>query len=78
MYFSWLSPVFSHRQLYVASSRTGNPDALKFAIKQQEGEPLRSTANVVYNEVLLQEDFISDNQDQNLQKVMEEFEGQGK
>ena len=61
----------------MASSRTGNLDALKFAIKQQEGEPLRSTANVVYNEVLLQEDFINDNQDQNLQKVMEEFEGQG-
>ena len=33
---------------------------------------------VVYNEVLLQENFINDNQDQNLQRVMEEFEGKGK
>ena len=53
----WLrSLVFGHGQLYVAASRTGNPDNLKFAIKEQQGELFRYTANVVYNEVLLQQD----------------------
>lgn len=61
----------------MASSRTVNPDAFKFAIKQQVGEQLRYTANIVYHKVLSQVDLIDDNQDQNLQKVMEEFEGQG-
>ena len=50
----WLrSPVFTYGQLYVASSRTGDPDALKFAVMQQPGEPLSATANVVFKEVLL-------------------------
>ena len=50
----WLqSPVFTHGQLFVPSSRTGDPDRLKFAVMQQPGEPLYATANVVYNEVLL-------------------------
>ena len=50
----WLrSPVFTHGQLYVASSRTGDPDGLKFAVMQQPGEPLFATANVVFKEVLL-------------------------
>ena len=31
-------PVFSHGQLYVASSRTGNPSSLKFALKEQQGK----------------------------------------
>ena len=53
----WLrSLVFGHGQLYVAASRNGNPDNLKFAIKEQQGELFRYTANVVYNEVLLQQD----------------------
>ena len=37
----------------MASSRTGDPDGLKFAVMQQPGEPLFATANVVFNEVLL-------------------------
>lgn len=61
----------------MASSITGNPDSFKFAIKQQEGELLRSIVNVVYNEVLLKEDFINGNLNRNLQKGMELFEAQG-
>ena len=61
------SPVFSHWQFYVASLKTGNQDALKYATKPQEGDPLRSTANIVYIKVLLHEDFIDYNEDQNLQ-----------
>ena len=50
----WLrSPVFSHGQLYVASSRTGCPDSLKFAVKEQQGQKKGETKNEVYLEVLL-------------------------
>ena len=45
--------MFTHGQLYVTSSRTGDPDALKFAVMQQPGEPLFAIANVVFKEVLL-------------------------
>merc|ERR1712082_595010 len=50
----WLRcPVFSHGQLYVASSRTVDPNGLKFAIKEQPGHGKGNTPNEVYKEVLL-------------------------
>ena len=51
----WLrKPVFSHGQLYVACSRTGNPSGLKVAIMDQ-GHGKNMTDNIVYHEVLLQQ-----------------------
>ena len=46
-------PVFTHGQLYVAGSRTGDPDGLKICVP---GVPLDEdmfTRNMVYREVLL-------------------------
>ena len=49
----WLrGKVLTHGQLYVACSRVGKPEALKFAIRT-ESERNKEISNVVFKEVLL-------------------------
>ena len=51
----WLRvDVFTHGQLYVACSRVGDPDNLHLAIIQDSSENSFSVVNVVYDEVLLE------------------------
>lgn len=50
----WLrSQVFTHGQLYVACSRVGSPDNLKFAVKKTKDGATEDTPNIVFHEVLL-------------------------
>ncbi|KAF1893496.1 hypothetical protein Lal_00001977 [Lupinus albus] len=44
-------PVFSHDQLYVAISRVKSKKLLQILIHDKDGNPLKSTTNVVYKEV---------------------------
>lgn len=49
----WLKePVFTHGQLYVASSRVGDPNNITYAICPKPGLPPTATRNIVYREIL--------------------------
>ena len=41
--------MFTHGQLYVAISRVGSPDRLKFAVKKSKTGALEDTPNIVFH-----------------------------
>ena len=46
------TPVFTHGQLYVASSRTGSSDSTMCAVRTPEGMEPFVTKNIVFREIL--------------------------
>ena len=49
----WLQePCFGHGQFYVAASRVGNPDNIKFFLPKEKNQSNFTTHNVVYQELL--------------------------
>ena len=51
----WLrTQPFTHGQLYVACSRVGKPEGLKFALKKERNGNIEKAKNIVFKEVLLQ------------------------
>ena len=57
----WLrTQVFTHGQLYVAMSRVGSPENLKLAVMKQKDGVLEAVRNVVFREVLLDDNDMND------------------
>jgi ATP-dependent DNA helicase PIF1 len=46
------TPVFTHGQLYVASSRTGSSESTIYAVRSPEGMEPFVTKNIVFREIL--------------------------